>query len=172
MAARGEAVPQAIADSSTEPTVALPPEERPRPAAPAYVPSSRTWASKRGPRMAGASEVWTHLRARLEYAPAEELWMLMLDARHRIVRELMVARGSLTGVEVHPREIFRPAIAEGAAAIILAHNHPSGDPMPSRADVELTNRLLQVAELVGIPLLDHIVIGAEGFTSLAERNWK
>jgi DNA repair protein RadC len=95
-----------------------------------------------------------------------------MDVRHRIISRTMAARGSLTGVEIHPRDVFRPLIAEGAAACLFVHNHPSGDPSPSRADIELTQRLRDVGDLVGIPVLDHVVIGDEGFVSLAERNWR
>jgi DNA repair protein RadC len=84
----------------------------------------------------------------------------------------MLARGSLTGVEIHPRDVFRPLIRSGVAAAIFCHNHPSGSPDPSRSDIELTGRLREVGELVGIPVLDHVIVGWEGFVSLAERNWR
>ena len=87
------------------------------------------------------------------------------------VAEACIARGSLTGVEVHPREVFRPLIRASAAAALLCHNHPSGDPSPSRQDLELTARLKEVGELCGIAILDHVVVAAEGYTSLAERGW-
>jgi DNA repair protein RadC len=75
-------------------------------------------------------------------------------------------------VEVHPREVFKPAIVNSASAIIVAHNHPSGDPSPSRQDVEMTERLREVGTLLGIPVLDHLVFASEGYVSLAERNWR
>jgi DNA repair protein RadC len=80
--------------------------------------------------------------------------------------------GTLSGVEVHPREVFKPAIVQSAAAIILAHNHPSGDPSPSRQDLEMTERLRQAGTLLGIAVLDHIVFAAEGYVSIAERDWR
>ncbi len=126
----------------------------------------------RGQRLAGASDVWTHMRARLSAAPVEEFWAIALDVRHRVLFDEMLARGSLTSVEIHPRDIFRPLIKAGAAAVLFTHNHPSGDPSPSRADIELTTRLREVGDLCGIPVLDHVVVGAEGFVSLAERNWR
>jgi DNA repair protein RadC len=125
-----------------------------------------------GKRLAGASEVWTHMRARLSGAPVEEFWAIALDVRHRVVMDTMLARGSLTGVEIHPRDVFRPLIRRGVAAVLFCHNHPSGDPAPSRADIELTTRLREVGELCGIPVLDHVVVGAQGFVSLAERGWR
>jgi DNA repair protein RadC len=88
-----------------------------------------------------------------------------------VIFDDMLARGSLTGVEIHPRDAFRPLIKAGAAAVLFCHNHPSGNPTPSRADIELTTRLRQVGDLCGIPVLDHVVVGADGYVSLAERNW-
>src|SRR4029450_7894801 len=101
---------------------------------------------------------------RLSLSPVEEFWALALDVRHRLQFELCVARGSLTGVEVHPREVFRPLIRSSAAAVIFCHNHPSGDPTPSRQDIELTSRLREVGELCGIAVLDHVVWAAGGCT--------
>jgi DNA repair protein RadC len=126
---------------------------------------------ERGRRLGTAAEVWAHYRARLAFAPSEEFWILGLDVRHRLLFEACIARGSLTGVEVHPREVFRPLIRASAAAALLCHNHPSGDPSPSRQDLELTLRLKEVGELCGITILDHVVVGAEGYASLAERGW-
>lgn len=142
--------------------------------APDYTPDSKPIGRvDRRKRLAGASDVWALLRERLESLAVEEFWALALDVRHRVIGEMLIARGSLTGVEVHPRDVFRPLIQMGAAAVIFAHNHPSGDPCPSRADVELTERLRRVGdELCGIPVLDHIVIGREGYASLAERGWR
>jgi DNA repair protein RadC len=125
-----------------------------------------------GQRLAGASDVFAHIRARLSGLPVEEFWAIAVDVRHRVVFDAMLARGSLTGVEIHPRDVFRPLIKAGAAAVLFCHNHPSGDPAPSRADVELTTRLREVGELCGIPVLDHVVVGADGYVSLAERNWR
>lgn len=125
----------------------------------------------RGQRLGRASEVWSHFRARLACLSVEEFWALGLDARHRLKVELCVARGCLTGVEVHPRDVFRPLIREAAAAVIFCHNHPSGDPTPSRQDVELTFRLREVGQLCGITVLDHVVVGEEGFVSMADRGW-
>jgi DNA repair protein RadC len=126
----------------------------------------------RGQRLAGASDVWTYFRARLAPLRVEEFWAVSLDVRHRVQTEACLARGSLTGVEVHPRDVFGPLIRNAAAAVIFCHNHPSGDPTPSRQDVELTTRLREVGELCGIPVLDHVVVAWDGYASLAERNWR
>jgi DNA repair protein RadC len=127
---------------------------------------------ERGQRVTGASEVWTYFRSRLAPLPVEEFWAVGLDVRHRVQSEHCLARGSLTGVEIHPRDVFRPLIRQAAAAVIFCHNHPSGDPAPSRADIELTSRLREVGELCGIAVLDHVVVGWDGYASLAERNWR
>ncbi len=121
---------------------------------------------QRGRRIGHAADVWSHFRARLAHAPVEEFWCLGLDVRHRLQLELCAAKGSLTGVEVHPRDVFRPLVRAGVAAVLFCHNHPSGDPTPSRQDVELTARLQQVGELCGIAVLDHVVVAAEGYRSV------
>jgi DNA repair protein RadC len=98
----------------------------------------------------------------------EEFWVIYLDGRNRPRGSIMVSAGTLNQSLVHPREAFRGAIVAGAAAIIVCHNHPSGDPTPSREDLSITSRLRQVGELVGIKVLDHIIIGDEGkYISLA-----
>jgi DNA repair protein RadC len=80
----------------------------------------------------------------------------------------MASQGTLTASLVHPREVFRPALREAAAAIILVHNHPSGDPTPSREDREVTERLVHVGEILGIPVLDHVIVAERGYVSLRQ----
>jgi DNA repair protein RadC len=125
---------------------------------------------RRGSRLACAEDVYRYL-ADVRIADREHFVALDLDTRHRLIDKRVVHIGTLTGVECHPREVFRPAIVNAAAAIIVAHNHPSGDPTPSRQDLEVTARLREVGELVGIELLDHVVLAEDGFTSLASRGW-
>lgn len=96
----------------------------------------------------------------------EHFILLLLDSRHRVLRVAEISVGTLDMSVVHPRETFREAISSSAAAIILAHNHPSGDPAPSREDLELTRRLTEAGRLLGIPVLDHLIVGAKGFLSL------
>ena len=127
---------------------------------------------RRGQPLGRASDVWTHLRAKLAHSAVEEFWVLGLDVRNRVQLEVCLARGCLTGVEVHPRDVFRPLIRAAAASAIFCHNHPSGDPSPSVQDIELTERLRQVGTLCGITVLDHVIVGTEGFVSLAERAWQ
>lgn len=91
---------------------------------------------------------------------------LLLDARHHLIRVAPIAVGSLSATVVHPREVFKEAIAASAAAVILAHNHPSGDPEPSADDVELTRRLVEAGRLLGIEVLDHLIVASGGVVSL------
>jgi DNA repair protein RadC len=98
--------------------------------------------------------------------------VLSLDAKHRpIGRPKMVAMGTATAVTVHPRDVFRQAIKSNAVAVIVAHNHPSGDPSPSNEDLILTKRMVEAGEMLGIPVLDHIVLTSKAgsWVSLADR---
>ena len=109
------------------------------------------------------------LRPHLNDKRKEHVVALLLDNRHRLIRLSPVAVGSLSASLVHPRELFKEAIAASAAALIVAHNHPSGDPEPSDHDIELTARLAEAGRLIGIEVLDHLVLGAEGVVSLRSR---
>jgi DNA repair protein RadC len=112
------------------------------------------------------------LSAILSAEPSEVFGVLCLTTRHRIIGYHEVSRGALDATIVHPREVFRAAILANAAAIILAHNHPSGDPTPSNDDRDLTRRLVEAGNLLGIPVLDHIVIGDGQHVSLrASGQW-
>jgi DNA repair protein RadC len=113
-------------------------------------------------------DVFRHFHARLRDAPCERFLVVLLDGRHRVLREVATSQGTLTASLVHPREVFRPALREAAAALILVHNHPSGDPAPSPEDREVTARLVRAGELLGIPVLDHVIVAERGFTSLRE----
>lgn len=99
----------------------------------------------------------------------ENFHVLLLDGKHRYVRHERVSEGILTTSLVHPREVFRPALFAAAAAIIAVHNHPSGDPEPSREDLEVTRRLQDAGKLLGIPVLDHVIVGDGCFVSLRQR---
>ena len=124
-----------------------------------------------GRRIATARDVYD-LLPELRAEGREHFVSFALNVRHHVIHKRILAIGSLTGVEVHPREVFRQAIIDGAAALIFSHNHPSGDPTPSRPDVELTGRLREVGEVCGIAVLDHVIVAIDGFVSLAERGWK
>ena len=105
---------------------------------------------------------------RLEDLPVEEFHVAVLDSQHRLERDITVTRGILNSSLVHPREVFREAIAERAAAVILVHNHPSGDPTPSADDSQVTEQLVAAGRLLDIPVHDHIIIGRGRYTSFAE----
>jgi len=99
----------------------------------------------------------------------EEFHALLLNTQHRIIRSVLVTRGILDASLIHPREVFRSAIVESAAGVILVHNHPSGDPSPSKEDRVVTRELVAAGSAVGIPVLDHVIVGENSFVSLAER---
>jgi len=99
----------------------------------------------------------------------ETFHTLVLDARHELVAHERVATGTLMTAPVHPREVFRPALRRTCAAIIVAHNHPSGDPEPSAEDIAVTRRLAEAGRILGVPLLDHVVLGEGRWVSLRER---
>jgi DNA repair protein RadC len=98
----------------------------------------------------------------------EEFRVLLLNTQHAVMHELVVTRGTLDASVVHPREVFRAAISESAAAVILVHNHPSGDPAPSREDRDVTDQLASAGRLIGIPVLDHVVVGDGRYVSFVE----
>ncbi len=109
------------------------------------------------------------LLAKLRHLPHERFCCLYLDNRHRVLRFDELFRGTIDGTSVYPREVVKEALAVNAAAVILAHNHPSGVAEPSQADERITRRLKSALELVDIRLLDHLVVGDAGATSLASR---
>ncbi len=114
------------------------------------------------------ADVFHHFHPRLRHATQERFFVVLLDARHRVIRHELVSQGTLTASLVHPREVFRPALQDAAAALVLVHNHPSGDPTPSREDREVTDRLFRAGEILGVPVLDHVVVAERGYTSLRE----
>lgn len=124
-----------------------------------------------GQKLDSPEQVFSHFGVRLRHSRQEFFFALLLDSRHRLIGEVEVSRGSLNQSLVHPREVFAPALRESAAAILVLHNHPSGDPLPSREDHEVTRRLARAGEILGIRLLDHVVIGAESYASFARSGW-
>lgn len=113
-------------------------------------------------------DVVTLCAQRMEALPVEEMHVLILNSQHQCERDLTVTRGILNSSLVHPREIFKVAIAESAAAIILVHNHPSGDPTPSADDRNVTDQLVAAGRLLDIPVHDHVIIGKGRYVSFAE----
>jgi DNA repair protein RadC len=120
------------------------------------------------PRISGPRDVYDICAPALLDAKQEEFRVLLLNTQHAVIRELVVTRGTLDSSVVHPREVFRAAIVESAAAVVLVHNHPSGDPAPSREDREVTEQLAAAGQLIGIPVLDHVVIGDGRYVSFVE----
>jgi DNA repair protein RadC len=104
---------------------------------------------------------------RLRDLQVEEFHLLALDSQSQILREVLITRGLLNSSLVHPREVFRPAIAEAAAGIIIVHNHPSGDPTPSSEDRAATKQLVSAGQLLDLPVYDHVIIAGDRFVSFA-----
>jgi DNA repair protein RadC len=121
------------------------------------------------PMLRSPEAVFELLRVRFRGQEQECFVCLLLDGKHRLRRVVPVSAGTLTTALVHPREVFRSAVREAAAALIVAHNHPSGDPEPSPEDLQVTARLREAGELLGIPLQDHVIVGESSFCSLRER---
>jgi DNA repair protein RadC len=121
------------------------------------------------PSFRSPAESAHYLLPRYASRPVETFGLLALDVRRRLKHEAVVSVGCLTSSLVHPREVFREAVTARAAALVLFHNHPSGDPEPSAEDLALTRRLASAGTLLGIEVLDHLVLGAGRFVSLKER---
>ncbi|MCD6319348.1 MAG: DNA repair protein RadC [Candidatus Desulfofervidaceae bacterium] len=105
----------------------------------------------------------------MRHLKKEVFKVLLLNNVNQLIKEVTVSEGILTASLVHPREVFRQAIIETARGIILMHNHPSGNPKPSKEDIEITRQLVQAGEIVGIPVLDHIILGDDTFFSFAQK---
>jgi len=118
-----------------------------------------------GQPLGSPEEVFRHFRARCSNAKRETFYVVLLTNRNRKIRDVKISEGSLTASVVHPREVFHPVIRESAAGVVLVHNHPSGDPTPSREDVEITRRLKSVGEILGVRVMDHVVVGHDRFFS-------
>ena len=115
----------------------------------------------------GPEDVRRYVRASLRGRSQEVFVVLGLDSRQRVRLVREVAVGSVSHVEVHPREVFRPLVRAGSHSVILVHNHPSGELRPSASDLRITHRLVELGELLGIPVLDHLIATDEGVTSFA-----
>jgi DNA repair protein RadC len=120
------------------------------------------------PKLASSGEVFGHMAARVAGLEHEELWVVSLDGQNGARGARRVAQGGLHGCSVSSRDILRAALADAASALVLVHNHPSGDPTPSAADVAMTRAVAEAAEVVGTPLVDHVVIAGERYTSMLD----
>ena len=119
--------------------------------------------------LSAPADVYAAFGPLMEDLPREVFRVALLDAQNGLLRDRVVSEGTLSASLVHPREVFKPAILESAASVILLHNHPSGDPTPSREDIRLTRQLVECARLLDLRIHDHVVIGRGRFVSLAER---
>ena len=126
---------------------------------------------RRGRALTSPKEVFGHLQALLGDYEHEVFALLLLDSRHRVIVFHELFRGTLDSASVYPREVVKAALEHNAAAAVLVHNHPSGDPEPSQSDLTLTHKLQEALNLVGARTLDHIVVGHEGCVSLAEQGY-
>jgi len=120
-------------------------------------------------RFTSPRQVFEYFHHEFRDSRKEYFLVLLLDGKNRIVRRVRISEGSLNQSIVHPREVFAPAVRESAAAILLVHNHPTGDPEPSREDIAVTRRLTESGEIMGIKVLDHIIVGDGEYVSFVER---
>jgi len=131
--------------------------------------TKRRYRGKPEKEIKGPDDAFQLLRKRFKHGEAKEFFIaILLSARNTVIGVETVSIGSLNASIVHPREVYQPAVARSAASLILAHNHPSGNPEPSDDDLALTRRLVQVGELLGIPVLDHLIVVGSGFQSLKQ----
>jgi DNA repair protein RadC len=126
---------------------------------------------RRGSSFTSPGDVSDFLRTKLARLEHEVFAVMLLDTRHRLIEYVEIFRGTIDGAAVHPREVVKLALTKNAAAMILAHNHPSGVAEPSESDRLITRRLQEAMALVEVRVLDHIVIGADNHVSLAARGW-
>jgi DNA repair protein RadC len=123
---------------------------------------------KVGEPLRGSGDVYAHFRERLAAETCEHFIAVLLDNKHRLLKTVCVSMGSLTASIVHPRDVFAPVVRYQAAAVIFVHNHPSGDPSPSKEDIEITRRLREVGDVVGVRVLDHVVVGKGRYVSFVD----
>jgi DNA repair protein RadC len=133
---------------------------------------TRRLRSRNGSRRVALSspeQVYARYGPLMEELKKEVFRVALLDSQNGLLRDVVISEGTLSSSLVHPREVFKPAIVESAAALILVHNHPSGDPTPSREDVRLTRQLAECGQLLEMRVHDHVIVGRERFASLAQR---
>jgi len=124
---------------------------------------------KTGDLIRGSRDVFESCHPYMRDLRKEVFRVVLLNGKNRVIRTVTISEGSLTSCPVHPREVFVPAVRESSAAILLVHNHPSGDPSPSREDIEISRRLLEAGEMLGIPVLDHVVMGDGKYFSFVDQ---
>ena len=124
-----------------------------------------------GDAITSSQDVHVRFKARLGDLQHEEFWVLLLRRSNHVLAEVCISRGGLTGTVVDPKIVFGRALAMRAAAIVLVHNHPSGNPNPSDADRALTRNLCRAGEFLDLPVLDHVIVAGDGFVSFADQGW-
>jgi DNA repair protein RadC len=112
-----------------------------------------------------AEDVYNYFKEKLRDEKQENFYVLMLSTKNNIIRDVLITKGVLDSAILHPREVFKPAIKNSAAKIILIHNHPSGDPTPSEEDLDITKKIIELGENMSIKVLDHVIVGSEGWWS-------
>jgi len=120
------------------------------------------------PHLDSPASVWELLLPRMACLQREEFRVLILNNKNRLIKNSMISAGTVSEAIVHPREVFRDAIRESGAAVIIAHNHPTGEAVPSREDIGTTHRLVEAGKIVGIPVLDHVIITNASYYSFKE----
>lgn len=130
--------------------------------APNYSPSSRI-------QITTSDQAYRFMLPTLQDEMVESFYVMVLDAKHRVLGINQVAKGGQTDVEVHPSNVLRPVLVAGGVAFLVFHNHPSGDPEPSAEDMALTDQLQKASEIMGLPMLDHIIVASGRYVSLADR---
>ena len=128
-------------------------------------------ARRMGDAIKSSRDVHVRFRARLCDLQHEEFWVLLLRRSNHVLAEVCISRGGLTGTVVDPKIVFGRALAMRAAAPVLVHNHPSGNPNPSQADRSLTRNLSKAGELLDLTVLDHVIVAGDGFVSFADQGW-
>jgi DNA repair protein RadC len=130
-----------------------------------------TYVLERGFQIKSPTDCADYIAEEVKYLEQEHFIGIYLDTKNRVLAKKTLFVGSLNRAIVHPREIFKEALRYGCASIIVAHNHPSGDPTPSTQDIATTKRLMEIGELMGIEVLDHLVIGSDGYISMREEKY-
>ena len=132
---------------------------------------SENGTTPKNPFFKNSREVFEYYKPLFYGLKKERFLCALLDTKNRIFKENVVSEGTLTSSPVHPREVFRDAIKEAAASVLFVHNHPSGDPSPSRDDINITKRLVETGNVVGIKVLDHLIISDGKYLSLMEKGY-
>ena len=125
----------------------------------------------KGQTLTEPRHVFSHLQTLLQYHEYEVFALLLLDTKHRVICFRELFRGTLDSSSIYPREVMKIALEHNAAALILVHNYPSGNPEPSQADLTLTTTLRNALNMIGTRILDHVIVGIEGCVSFAERRY-